>query len=87
MIFVVASKQTSIYGNGRYISKDRYEITKGLKVYFYDSESVFKEFSAFGMIEYKDIEEPIKFMEGQEPIKLKLVICKKIKLNLNNPYA
>lgn len=77
MIFVVASKQTSMYGTGRYISKDRYEITKGLKVYFYDSESVFNEFSAFGMIEYKDIEEPIKFMEGQEPVKLKFVICKK----------
>jgi len=77
MIFVIASKQTSLYGSGKYISKDRYEISKGLKVFFYDSDSVSKEFSDFGMIECKDIEEPVKFMEGQEPVKLKFVICKK----------
>jgi hypothetical protein len=32
------------------------------------------EFSDFGIIECKDIEEPVKFMEGAEPVKLKLVI-------------
>jgi len=36
-----------------------------------------KEFSDFGIIECKDIEEPVKFMEEQETVKLKLVICKK----------
>jgi len=77
MIFVVASKQTSMYGSGRFLSKDRFEVSKGLKVFFYDSESVLKEFSDFGITNFKDIEEPIKFMEGQDPIKLKLVICKK----------
>jgi len=80
MIFVVASKQTSMYGSGRFLSKDRFEVSKGLKVFFYDSESVLKEFSDFGLTNFEDIEEPIKFMEGQDPMKLKLVICKK-------PYA
>jgi SAM-dependent methyltransferase len=77
MIFVVTSKQMSIYGNGKALSKDRYEISKGLKVYFYDEESVIKEFAYFGLIENKDIEEPVKFMDGQEPLKLKYIICKK----------
>jgi SAM-dependent methyltransferase len=77
MIFVIASKQTSIYGIGKYLSKDRFEVTKGLKVFFYDSESVLKEFSNFGLTDCEDIEEPIKFMERQDPIKLKFVICKK----------
>jgi len=77
MIFVVASKQMSLYGNGRFLSTDRYEISKGLKVFFYDSESVSREFSKFGIIECKDIEEPVKFMEGQESVKLKYVVCKK----------
>ncbi|MEI6048603.1 MAG: class I SAM-dependent methyltransferase [Bacteroidota bacterium] len=77
MIFIVASKQTGLYGSGKYLSKDRYEISKGLKVFFYDSESVSEEFGSFGIVEENDIEEPIKYMEGYEPVKLKYVICKK----------
>jgi SAM-dependent methyltransferase len=79
MIFTAASKQTGLYGTGEKISKDRYELTKGLRCYFYDSEAIFKEFSDFGIIECTDIEEPVKFMDAQEPVKLKFVICKKIK--------
>jgi len=77
MIFVVACKQTSLYGTGKYLSKGRYEISKGLKVFFYDSETVLEEFSDFGMTESKDIEEPVKFMEGEKPVKMKFVICRK----------
>lgn len=77
MVFTIASKLTGLYGTGKYISRDRYEISKGLKAYFYDSDSVMKEFSRFGMIDCIDIEEPVKFMEGEEPVKLKFVICKK----------
>jgi len=77
MFFLVASKQMSMYGSGKYLSKDRYEISEGVKVYFYDSESVAKEFADFGIVEFKDIEEPVKFMDAQEPIKLIQVICRK----------
>jgi SAM-dependent methyltransferase len=77
MIFVVATKETGLYGTGKYLSKDRYKISNGLNVFFYDSESVSSEFSNVGLIEYYDIEEPIKFMVGEKPIKLCYVICKK----------
>ena len=77
MIFVVSSTDMDIYRRGRYLSKNRYEISRGLKVFFYDSESVLKEFSAFGMTECRDIEEPVKFMKNQDPLKLKFVICRK----------
>lgn len=77
MVFVTASNQMSMYGTGKYVSKDRYEISKGLSVYFYDNNSIEKEFASFGLTEYKDMEEPIKFMVGYEPLKLKLVICTK----------
>jgi len=66
MIFTVVSKQANMFGNGRQLSKDRFEIMKGLNVYFYDSDSVKKEFADFGLTEFKDIEEPIKHMIGQE---------------------
>jgi SAM-dependent methyltransferase len=77
MLFTVASKANSLFGTGKYLSKDRYEIARGLRVYFYDSDSVLDEFSDFGLIDCKDIDEPVKFMEDTEPVKLKLVICRK----------
>jgi SAM-dependent methyltransferase len=77
MIFVVTSKQNSLYGSGKYLSKDRFEIAKGLRVFFYDPESVSKEFPDFGLIECTDIEEPVKFMKEEESLKLLMVICKK----------
>jgi shikimate kinase len=66
-----------LYGKGRYLSRDRYEIAKGLKVYFYDTDSILQEFEDFEIIECKDLEEPVKFMDGEEPVKQKIVICKK----------
>jgi SAM-dependent methyltransferase len=77
MVFTLASKQTGLYGHGKLLSKDRYEIAKGLSAFFYDSDAVLKDFSDFGLTESRDIEEPVKFMEGEEPVKLILVICKK----------
>lgn len=78
MIFVVTTTDNGLYGSGIHISRNRYEIAKGLQVYFYDSESVVKEFSDFGIIECNDIGEPVKFMEGQEPVKLKYIVCRKL---------
>lgn len=77
MIFTVASNHNSLYGKGKELSRNRFEIAKGLKVYFYDNDSVLKEFEEFGIIECIDFEEPVKFMDGEEPVKLKFVICKK----------
>jgi hypothetical protein len=77
MFFVVASKDIDIYGSGRYLSKDRYKIPNGLKVYFYDAYSVSKEFSDYGLIECHEIVEPIKYLEGDQAIRLLYVICKK----------
>ena len=79
MVFVVASIQMSMYGSGRYISTDRYAISEGLNVFFYDDQSVKDEFSGFGLIKCSDIEEPVKYMSGFDPMKLKLVVCKKAK--------
>jgi len=67
----------SMYGDGKFISKDRFEISDGLKVYFYESASIQNEFANFGLIKFADMEEPIKFEKGHDPMKLILVICKK----------
>ena len=77
MIFMVASKKMEMYAEGRFISKNRYKIKKGLNVYFYDQDSVEKEFLNFGLVEYREFEEPIKHMTGATPISCFLVTCKK----------
>ena len=81
MVFVVASTHMSMYGSGRYISKDRYAISEGLNVFFYNDQTITDEFSGFGLITCSDIEEPVKYTSGSDPMKLKLVVCKKSQLS------
>jgi len=78
MIFTVVSKKASMFGNGKLLSKDRYELSQGLRVFFYDPESVKKEFGDFGLIEIKEINEPIKHMNNEPPLKCILIKCKRI---------
>lgn len=77
MIFTIVSKKASMFGNGRLLSKNRYEIMKGLRVFFYDSESVTHEFKDYGLIDFKEIDEPIKHMDNEPPLKCIYVKCKK----------
>jgi SAM-dependent methyltransferase len=77
MIFVFAPKQNQMYGTGKLLSKDRYQVSKGLKVFYYNDDSITKEFSSYGLVDDRFIEEPVRFMEGQDPIKLRLIICRK----------
>jgi SAM-dependent methyltransferase len=79
MVFTLASKQMSMYGSGTKLGRNRFRIPGGLEVFFYDQESVWEEFSDFGITEFHDITEPIKFAPEQEPIKLIFVICQKKK--------
>jgi SAM-dependent methyltransferase len=77
MIFTVVSKKSDLYGKGRQISNDRFRMSNGLNVYFYDSDSVKDEFRDFGLLEFREIDEPIKFMVGEKPLKCIIIICKK----------
>lgn len=77
MIFTVVSKKASMYGNAKRLSKDRFEIMKGLSVFFYDSDSVKREFEKYGLLEITEIDEPIKHMENEPPLKCLLIKCQK----------
>lgn len=78
MIFVVISTETSIYGEGTCVSKNRYRLQNGLKVYFYNKSSINKEFEKYGIIKCLEIDEPIKYMVGEAPLKFFLIVCKKV---------
>jgi SAM-dependent methyltransferase len=77
MVFTVVSKKASMFGKGKQLSKDRFGLMKGLNVFFYDSDSVKKEFESYGLIEFSEIEEPIKHMENEPPLKCFIIKCKR----------
>ena len=78
MIFTIVSVDADMYGKGKKLSKDRFEVEKGISVFFYNSENIEKEFGPCGLQEYRSINEPIKFADGYDPLKCMFVICKKL---------
>ena len=77
MVFIVVSDKNKLFGKGKFVSNNRYMIEKGLTVFFYDSAAIEKEFSPFGLVESREIDEPVKHMENEEPMKFFQVVCRK----------
>ena len=77
MIFTTISKKAPMFGNGKQLGKDYFEILEGMKMFFYDSDSIKQEFGQFGLIEFSEIDEPHKNKENKPPLKFILVKCKK----------
>lgn len=61
MVFTVVSKEAPTYGQGKFISSDRYEIFEGVSMYFYDRESIHAEFSEAGLFEITEVAENYPF--------------------------
>ena len=77
MVFCAISDEVELYKSGIRIGEDRYLLPNGLKVFFLNNQTIEKEFSKFGLTGYKDIDEPIKFKTGFQPMKFKMITCKK----------
>lgn len=54
MAFTAISKDAHTYGQGTFISKDRYEQFGGVRIFFYDEASIREEFGNYGL--FKTIE-------------------------------
>ena len=61
MVFTVISKDAHTYGQGKFVSKDRYEMFGGVKMFFYDIESIRAEFEKAGLFEITEIIENYPF--------------------------
>ncbi|WP_224994465.1 bifunctional 2-polyprenyl-6-hydroxyphenol methylase/3-demethylubiquinol 3-O-methyltransferase UbiG [Cesiribacter sp. SM1] len=61
MVFTAISKEAHTYAQGRYISKDRYEVFQGVEMFFYDAASIKAEFSAVGLINIAEVSEQYPF--------------------------
>jgi len=68
MVFTAISKEAPTYGKGKFISTDRYEIFEGVKMFFYDRESIHADFEQAGLFEISEINENFPFF---------LIKCKK----------
>lgn len=68
MVFTAITKEASTYGKGRFVSTDRYEVFEGVKMFFYDRESINAEFSEVGLFDIMEINENYPFY---------LIKCKK----------
>lgn len=61
MVFTAISKEAPTYGKGKLLSRDRYEIFDGVKMYFYDRASIEAEFRNAGLFEITEITENYPF--------------------------
>jgi len=77
MFFATISKKDSMYAKGKPVSKERFEVMKGAKLFFYDTESITKEFEKYGLIDFSEIEEPVKFNKDCPPMRFTLIKCKR----------
>ncbi|MBF8964546.1 class I SAM-dependent methyltransferase [Pontibacter sp. FD36] len=77
MVFVAISKNTPTYGEGRKLSRDRFETKHGVNLFYYDQTSVEQEFGPFGLIDATEVEEPAKNTEHKPSQKFWLITCRK----------
>ncbi len=68
MVFTVISKKAHTYGQGKQIGKDRFEMFGGVRMFFYDLDSIQAEFGEFGLFEITEVDENYPFY---------LIKCKK----------
>lgn len=69
MVFTAITKKAATYGQGTLIEKDRFEMFGGVKMFFYDAQTIQEDFKKIPQVEVQEITESYPFY---------LIICKKI---------
>jgi SAM-dependent methyltransferase len=77
MIFTTVSKKAPMYGKGKQLDTDYYEIMDGVKMFFYEIDTIKQDFGNYGLIELSEMDEPNKEMKNKPPINFLMVKCKK----------
>lgn len=77
MIFSVISKDAPMFENGKKLSKDRFKMVSGVKLFFYDENSIKKEFKNFGLLGFREIYEEGGNSENKKMLKFLIIECKK----------
>ncbi len=61
LVFTAITKEAQTFGQGTCIGKDRYEQFQGVKMFFYDIETIREEFESFGLYDITEINENYPF--------------------------
>lgn len=61
MVFTAITKDAQTYGQGKQISKDRFEMYGGVQIFFYDKETIDEEFGMAGLFEVSEVSENFPF--------------------------
>ncbi|KAA9024011.1 class I SAM-dependent methyltransferase [Niallia endozanthoxylica] len=77
MVFTTVSKKAPMFGKGKQLDKDYFETMDGVKIFFYDSDSIKQDFGQYGLVEISEIEEPSKNKKSAPPIHFIMIKCKK----------
>lgn len=57
MVFTAITKNAKTYGQGTPVSKDQFELFEGVKIFFYDKNSIQEEFGDAGLLEITEVAE------------------------------
>ena len=57
MIFVTVSKEAFLYGRGKQLGENYFEVSEGMKMFFYDLDSIKEDFKNYGLFELSEIVE------------------------------
>jgi SAM-dependent methyltransferase len=61
MIFTAITKDAKTYGQGTMLEKDRFEMFGGVKIFFYDHETITEEFGRSGLLSISEVAENYPF--------------------------
>ncbi|WP_349663375.1 class I SAM-dependent methyltransferase [Cellulophaga lytica] len=68
MVFTAISKKAPQFGKGKRIDENRYEVHKGVQIFYYDLKTITDEFQKYGLFD---------ILEVQENHPMYLIKCKK----------
>ncbi|MED2761199.1 MULTISPECIES: class I SAM-dependent methyltransferase [Bacillus cereus group] len=77
MVFTTVSQKAPMFGKGKQLDKDYFEIMEGVKMFFYNSESIKRDFNKYGLVQVSEIDEPNKHMENKPSINFLMIKCQK----------
>ncbi len=75
MVFTAVSEKSPMYGKGTKFTENYYEMPYGVKLFFYNSKLIEKQFGDYGLIDFVDIDE---VNEDKPPINVLMIKCQKV---------
>lgn len=77
MIFTTVSQKAPMFGKGKQLDNNYFEIMEGVKMFFYNADAIKQEFQQYGLVEFSEIDEPSKHTDNKPPINFTMIKCKK----------